>query len=255
VLGKLLITQSVVESEKSEAESLIKALKALKFEVQVCPIFLLNPVPLPISISSPVEWQGSEDLIFITRLSVEVFHQSGLPLPLNSRCFSIGAGTAETFRHYFPKHFIEYPRDSADQNSEGLLKLSTLQAVSGRRIFIFRGSHGREFLADELRQRGALVEYVTCYERRVNPAFHQFWMDPCPHFIPDILVLTSTESLKIFLETPRLDHFKAPWITLLSGRMKSLALEYGYHKILLLEEASNEGIISRMSQFDKNSTC
>ncbi len=55
-------------------------------------------------------------------------------------------------------------------DSEALLALSALQPakVEGKKILIFRGDGGRDFLADSLRQRGAMVRCVTCY-RRLGP--------------------------------------------------------------------------------------
>jgi uroporphyrinogen-III synthase len=53
-------------------------------------------------------------------------------------------------------------------DSEALLELPQLGAVSGWRVVVFRGDGGREVLGDTLRGRGAAVDYVECY-RRARP--------------------------------------------------------------------------------------
>lgn len=239
----ILMTRSESDASQQDSIALAKALTQQGGRVHHCPVFLLTPVPGPLSASSPLKLKGEEDLVFVTRLSVEIFKKSGINLPSTTRCFAVGPGTAETFKHYFPAHPVKYPQSSEDQNSEGLLKLREFESVSGRRIFILRGDSGREYLADELRARGATVEYVTCYERRVNPEFHRFWSQPAPLFVPDVVVLTSTESLRVFLETPRSMEFKDPRVTVLPGRMEALAREYGYSKTIRIESAGNEGIV------------
>ncbi len=55
------------------------------------------------------------------------------------------------------------PVEGAD--TEALLALPALQDLRGRRVVIFRGDGGREALATEMRQRGAVVEYAQCYRR------------------------------------------------------------------------------------------
>jgi len=86
------------------------------------------------------------------------------------------------------------PRERFD--SEALLELPELQDMAGKRVAIFRGDGGRELLGDELKQRGAAVEYVACY-RRGKPD-----LDPAPlirlwgegHL--DAITVTSSEGLK-----------------------------------------------------------
>lgn len=57
------------------------------------------------------------------------------------------------------------PQDGFD--SEAVLALPAFQtaAVAGRRVVIFRGDGGRDLLGETLRERGANVDYVTCYRR------------------------------------------------------------------------------------------
>lgn len=59
-------------------------------------------------------------------------------------------------------------------DSESLLALPRLSRAGSKRVIIFRGEGGREYLADGLAARGAVVEYATCY-RRARPA-----SDPAP---------------------------------------------------------------------------
>ena len=56
----------------------------------------------------------------------------------------------------------------ARYDSEGLLELPELLSVRGMRCVIFRGMGGREHLGDELKSRGASVDYAECY-RRLKP--------------------------------------------------------------------------------------
>ena len=52
-------------------------------------------------------------------------------------------------------------------DSEHLLAEPALQDVAGSNVRIIRGTSGRELLADELVNRGANVEYLSVYERRL----------------------------------------------------------------------------------------
>lgn len=56
-------------------------------------------------------------------------------------------------------------------DSEQLLATEQLSKFSGTSILIVRGTSGREFLSETLRDRGATVEYLSVYDRsRYEPA-------------------------------------------------------------------------------------
>lgn len=146
-------------------------------------------------------------------------------------------------------------------SSEGLLELPEMQAVSGKRIVIFRGNGGRELLADTLRQRGAEVDYVEAY-RRVRPT-----TDPGPLLSSwvrreiDIVLVSSVESLNnlcamlgaqgrpLLLDTPLL---------VVSERILPLTHKLGFRRPpLVAENATDQAVLDALvtwaqKRFQKN---
>jgi len=61
-------------------------------------------------------------------------------------------------------------RSPAGYDSEHLLIEPELQDISGKIVRIIRGDGGRELIAETLRDRGAIVEYLAVYDRRM-PAY------------------------------------------------------------------------------------
>ena len=59
-----------------------------------------------------------------------------------------------------------YEIDGA-MNSEALLQHKSLQQLAQQKVLIIRGVGGRDFLAEQLSQRGAQVSYAECYQREL----------------------------------------------------------------------------------------
>jgi len=81
-------------------------------------------------------------------------------------------------------------------DSEALLEMAEMREMAGMRVVVFRGDSGRDLLGDTLAQRGATVEYVTCY-RRGKPAADiapllQLWQQQQL----DAIAITSSEGLR-----------------------------------------------------------
>ncbi len=92
------------------------------------------------------------------------------PFPIHIQIAAVGNGTVKALNTYGIDQII-VPKERFD--SEALLKHEALQCVSGKQVVIFRGNGGRPLLGDTLKQRGAQLEYVTCYRRdkpEVNPS-------------------------------------------------------------------------------------
>ncbi len=117
--------------------------------------------------------------------------------PPSLRIAVIGKRSAEELQRFglcadlVPEHRFD---------SEGLLALPQMQQVAGAHCVIFRGGSGRSLLADTLRERGALVEYVEAY-RRVRPSLDSGdLMARLRAGRIDIVLVNSVESLKNLVE-------------------------------------------------------
>ena len=98
--------------------------------------------------------------IFISRNAVEY----GLNFTGGARIAVIGPATARAVRSAGRIVDIE---PAGGYDSEHLLAEPAFQTIAGKQVRIIRGGKGRELLADELRARGAIVNYLSVYERRL----------------------------------------------------------------------------------------
>jgi uroporphyrinogen-III synthase len=103
--------------------------------------------------------------IFVSANAVEFGARPAAAWPSTLRTFAPGPGTAEALA---AAGIADTRIPAKSWDSEGLLELPDLAHVEGKRIVIFRGEGGREFLGNALRARGASVDHVPCY-RRVAP--------------------------------------------------------------------------------------
>ena len=119
------------------------------------------------------------------------------PWPATLRIAAIGKSSEQTLDH-FGLHADFAPTVRFD--SEALLEHPGLQAVQGWKVLIFRGDGGREVLGDTLRERGASIEYITCYRRScpdLSPApLMKLWSE---HRL-DAVTVTSSEGLRNLFE-------------------------------------------------------
>ena len=119
-------------------------------------------------------------LMFVSGNAVQFFFAPGVPLASGTRAWAPGPGTARSLQAAgVPAAQIDGPPpDAAQFDSEALWPVVRAQIQAGDRVLIVRGSQGdsagalaatgqgREWLADQLRQAGAHIEFVAVYQRR-----------------------------------------------------------------------------------------
>ncbi len=169
----------------------------------------------------------------------EINAAGGLPSQLEIA--TVGQGSANTLRELGVDEVIA-PVGKSD--SEALLALPELQNVQGWKIAIFRGDGGRELLGDTLKQRGAVVEYVTCYLRSKPQQSIQQLLNKQPRAI----TLSSSEALTYLTEM--LANSKAGSLVktplfVPHERIAATAKNQGWQNVYLTE-AGDEGVISAL---------
>lgn len=88
-------------------------------------------------------------------------------MPIGISFFAVGETTANLLREYGVSVQDLAETTQGNMTSESLLSAPGLQEVDGDKILIVRGVGGRGHLAEELRKRGAFVEYCEVYQREI----------------------------------------------------------------------------------------
>jgi uroporphyrinogen-III synthase len=173
------------------------------------------------------------------------------PWPAGTVPAAVGQGTVKALAACGVAGCVA-PRERFD--SEALLALPDLagERVAGRRVVIFRGDGGRELLAETLRARGALVEYITCY-RRAGPAGGvQLLLEGWRAGRLDALTVSSSEGLRHLLDL--LDDEGRSFLArtpvfVPHARIAENARVAGLHKIILTD-AADAGILAGLLAYN-----
>ncbi len=165
----------VVTRPQQQSNPLSEAIRAAGGTPVLFPLLLIHPV-------NEAERHALHDVlrqlvagmfgwaVFVSPNAIEKtfdeLHTLGLRWPDQVHVAVVGKGSEHALmeRNVNSQKVIS-PTERYD--SEGLLALPELQRaqVEGQAVMIFRGDGGRELIAQTLRERGASVDYITCYRR------------------------------------------------------------------------------------------
>lgn len=137
-------------------------------------------------------------------------------------------------------------------NSEALLELPELQNVKNKKIVIFRGNGGRNKLRDELKNRGAHVEYIECYQRSMPDTDIKSIVADLEQNNIDIISFTSADAARniVAMLGKQAEYiFKLP-VIVVSKRIADVCKTIGFTgNILQTESASNEAIVDILNNW------
>ena len=247
---KILVTRPQYQSE-----TLCKMIENEGGEAIRLPVIGIRPPPDPDTLRRLLARVGDYDIgVFISQNAVihtlELLNKEIHAL-YNLKLVAVGKGTARLLKQ---AGFSDVSHTDSIASSETLLELPVLQAsrLKGTRIIIFRGIGGREFLADMLAERGAVVDYAEVYQRvpvrYENRILDKIWLNDRP----DYVVVTSSEGLQYLfdmLDSQLKTILLATQLVVLGSRMAELAVKLGFSKMpVIAEETSDKGLLQAILQ-------
>ena len=149
----------------------VARLQALGVDAVALPLIDIAPVEDGTPLTAAWSTLAAQALVmFVSANAVAHFFAArppGAEWPGGVLAGSTGPGTSAALRDagVDPVWIAEPPADAASFDSEALwARLSHLD-WAGRQVLVVRGEHGRDWLADTLRERGAAVGLVSAYRR------------------------------------------------------------------------------------------
>jgi uroporphyrinogen-III synthase len=87
------------------------------------------------------------------------------PWPASVLAASPGPGTTQALRALGVQAIVEPAADAAQFDSEALWQQLSGRDWAGQPVLVVRGAGGRDWLAERLRERGAVLSFVAAYDR------------------------------------------------------------------------------------------
>ncbi len=187
-------------------------------------------------------------LIFVSANAVNFAVQanSGKIQPFKqAKIAAVGKATAKALENQgLPAHLVP----ESGFNSDALLATAALQQVQNQRILIVRGVGGLDTLAIELEKRGAQVDYLEVYQRKMPVSAERTArvLDFLKQNQLDIITVTSGEALHnliALLEVEKSLLLSIP-LLVISERIKQLAQACGFKKIVVSSRPDDEAILN-----------
>ena len=150
----------LVTRPRTQATELVNAIEQQGGRAYCFPVMEIAPFDDNVVQQQAAELQQPDIVIFISRNAVE----HGIQYTHGGKTAVIGPATANAVMAAGRVVDIQ-PASGFD--SEHLLAEASLQDVAGKVVRIIRGTSGRELLAEALTARGATVEYLSVYARRL----------------------------------------------------------------------------------------
>ncbi|HEX5278102.1 MAG TPA: uroporphyrinogen-III synthase [Fluviicoccus sp.] len=145
------------------------------------------------------------------------------------------------------------PLSPSLETSEGVLALPPIAVLQpGDRVLVLRGEGGRNLVRDWLQAKSVTVDYLDLYRRRLPDTAGPRWRDLAADGAPDVVVLTSGESLGHWLELAGGQALAIPALVI-SERLAALAGQRGIRTVITARDTRPDEIVTALRAWRKTS--
>lgn len=240
-----------------QADKLAAAIQGLGGRVTQLPLLAIEPVTEHMAVERLKTFIMALDnydaAIFISTnaatLGLEWIENYWPQLPVGLEAYAVGPGTAEILRQ------LPWPVLCSDSGvtSEHLLALPGLQDVAGKRIALFRGQGGRELLAETLRERGARVDYLEIYQRRVPEYSREVALKMIEDNAINAAIATSQQILDSLIALLSVDGglqqtLQSLCVIVPSQRVREQALAAGFKQVIDAGGADDKAMLTSLRE-------
>ncbi len=234
-----------------QAKNLTKVLEERGAKVFHLPLMIIEALPQDEELEKKIKKLNQYDMAFFistnaAQIGMELLEPYFPTFPKNVTYFSPGPITAKVLQSYGID--VAYPEKA--MSTEALLILPEIRKIiqkkskKKKRAVIFRGIGGREFLANTLRAKGMVVDYIELY-KRVLPEYKESYLkDILKNKKPDGIVFNSAEAIHNFMvlfEKIYPAYIEIP-VFVSSPRLENVVRKIGFETISLLKAADDKSI-------------
>lgn len=194
-------TPVVITRPLVQAAPLAERLSAQPIDVRVFPLLDIQPLPDQSALKAVLARLSDYAMVaFVSPNAIDAAFSHLKAWPAGVIAAVVGEGSRQALaRHGVTEANAKVvsPADTRRTDSETLLDVLDLPALSGKRVLIVRAETGRELLADRLRDAGVSVEQIAAY-RRGAPALDEARRQQLQGLISEDCdwVITSSEAMR-----------------------------------------------------------
>ena len=226
-----------------QSAELTAALRAAGAQVSELPLIAIAPRELsPAQNRLLLDLDRYDAVFFVSanaaQLGLDAIANLWPQWPHQLPAYAVGERTARVLRDAGLR--VHVP---AQADSEGLLAMSALQDVRGKKFLLFRGEGGRELLINTLRERGAHLDVLELYRRELPAAATTQWQALAAK--PAVVIMTSPDAMRHWQQIAGADALLPLWLVV-SPRMHMAAQTAGARALT----AAGADVASLLSALD-----